>query len=43
MFYNFMDKCTEIYVEKMRERLLTFFQKNFDISEILTFEILTKR
>ena len=49
MFYDFITKYTNIFVEKMREAFalqkpLTFFStKNIGIYQILTFEILTKR
>ena len=47
MFYDFLTKYTDIFVEKMKEafalqKLFTFFQqKNIGKFEILTFEILT--
>ena len=49
MFYDFITKYTDIFVEKIREafamqKFLTFFQqKNIGIFQILVFEILTKR
>ena len=49
MFYDFITKHTDIFVENMREaiavqKLLTFFQpKNIGIFQILAFELLTKR
>ena len=45
VFDDFITKYTEIFVEKMREALASqiFFNKNIGISDILTFEILTKR
>ena len=48
MFYDFINKYTDIFVEKMREafalqKILTFFNKNIAVFEIFKFEILTKR
>ena len=47
MFYDFITKNCDIFffVEKLREafalqKLITFFNKNIGIFEILTFEIL---
>ena len=42
MFYNFIIKYTDIFVENMREataKVLTFFNKNIGTFEILTFKI----
>ena len=41
MFYNFITKNTDFFVEKMREAFALFLTKNIGIFEILTFEILT--
>ena len=46
MFYDFINKYTDIFIEKMREafalqKLLIIFNKNIDMFEVLTFEILT--
>ena len=46
--FTFITKYTEIFDEKIREafamqKLLTFFDKNIGIFEILTFKILMKR
>ena len=44
MFYDFITKYTDIFVEKMREALSFshFSTKNIGIFQILMFEILTK-
>ena len=46
MFYDFITKHTEFFVEKMREAfakaILIFSTKYIGVFEILTFEILTK-
>ena len=48
MFYDFITKHTDVFVEKMSaafamQMLLTFLTKNIRIFQILTFKILTKR
>ena len=49
MFYDFISKYTDIFVDKMREafalqKLLTFFlTKNIGEFQVLTFEIFTTR
>ena len=49
MFYDFIDKYTDIFVEKVRkafawQKLFTIFStKNLGILQIYMFEILTKR
>ena len=48
MFYDFITKCREIFVVKMKEafalqKLLRYFWQNICLFEILTFEILKKR
>ena len=46
MFYNFITKYTDIFVEKMREAAKAshiFSTKNIEVFQILAFEILTER
>ena len=43
VYYEFLTNYTDFFVEKIREALHIFFNKNICIFEILTFEILTKR
>ena len=48
VFYDFLTKYTDIFVEKMREafamqKLLPIFQQNIAVFQIFMTEILTKR